>query len=272
MWCGRAAESRRGHALFTISSDIWFMTGKLAVWSNGLGDERIGNGHVHVWYVDLSAADTCVPTPESVLSLDERARAARVVQGENRRRFVVSRAVLRCLLSQYAEVAPEQLRFDYGPHGKPELASTGLAQGLGFNMSHSGDVILYAVARGRSIGIDVEHERPRSNFMRIAERFFSVEECEALHAFPDRDRPSAFYRCWTRKEAYVKARGDGIAAGLDTFSVSMDEEPCLLRSDEGPAEVARWSMADIVVEDGYVSTLCAEGRELIVSHFVWSAR
>ena len=248
------------------------MTGELAVWRTGLGDERIGNGHVHVWYVDLSAADTCVPTPESVLSLDERARAARVIQGENRRRFVVSRAVLRCLLSQYAEVAPEQLRFDYGPHGKPELASTGLAQGLGFNMSHSGDVILYAVARGRSIGIDVEHERPRSNFMRIAERFFSVEECEALHAFPDRDRPSAFYRCWTRKEAYVKARGDGIAAGLDTFSVSMDEEPCLLRSDEGPAEVARWSMADIVVEDGYVSTLCAEGRELIVSHFVWSAR
>ncbi len=272
MWCGRAAESRCGHALFTISSNIWFMTGKLAVWRNGLGDERIENGHVHVWYVDLSAADTCVPTPESVLSLDERARAARVVQGENRRRFVVSRAVLRCLLSQYAEVAPEQLRFDYGPHGKPELASTGLAQGLGFNMSHSGDVILYAVARGRSIGIDVEHERPRSNFMRIAERFFSVEECEALHAFPDRDRPSAFFRCWTRKEAYVKARGDGIAAGLDTFSVSMDEEPCLLRSDEGPAEVARWSMADIVVEDGYVSTLCAEGRELIVSHFVWSAR
>mgnify|MGYP001378143252 CR=1 FL=1 len=272
MWCGRAAESRCGHALFTISSDIWFMTGKLAVWRNGLGDERIGNGHVHVWYVDLSAADTCVPTPESVLSLDERARAARLVQGENRRRFVVSRAVLRCLLSQYAEVAPEQLRFDYGPHGKPELASTGLAQGLGFNMSHSGDVILYAVARGRSIGIDVEHERPRSNFMRIAERFFSVEEYEALHAFPDRDRPSAFFRCWTRKEAYVKARGDGIAAGLDTFSVSMDEEPCLLRSDEGPAEVARWSMADIVVEDGYVSTLCAEGRELIVSHFVWSAR
>ena len=272
MWCGRAAESRCGHALFTISSDIWFMTGKLAVWRNGLGDERIENGQVHVWYVDLSAADTCVPTPESVLSLDERARAARVVQGENRRRFVVSRAVLRCLLSQYAEVAPEQLRFDYGPHGKPELASTGLAQGLGFNMSHSGDVILYAVARGRSIGIDVEHERPRSNFMRIAERFFSVEECEALHAFPDRDRPSAFFRWWTRKEAYVKARGDGIAAGLDTFSVSMDEEPCLLRSDEGPAEVARWSMADIVVEDGYVSTLCAEGRELIVSHFVWSAR
>ena len=272
MWCGRAAESRCGHALFTISSDIWFMTGKLAVWRNGLGDERIGNGHVHIWYVDLSAADTCVPTPESVLSLDERARAARLVQGENRRRFVVSRAVLRCLLSQYAEVAPEQLRFDYGPHGKPELASTGLAQGLGFNMSHSGDVILYAVARGRSIGIDVEHERPRSNFMRIAERFFSVEEYEALHAFPDRDRPSAFFRCWTRKEAYVKARGDGIAAGLDTFSVSMDEEPCLLRSDEGPAEVARWSMADIVVEDGYVSTLCAEGRELIVSHFVWSAR
>ncbi len=247
------------------------MAGKSVVWSNGLGDERIGNEHVHVWRVDLSVADTRVPTLEGVLSLDERARAARVSRGENRRRFVVSRAVLRCLLSQYAEVAPEQLRFGYGPHGKPGLESTGLAQGLGFNVSHSGDVILYAVARGRSIGIDVEYERPRSNFMRIAERFFSIEECEALHAFPERDRPSAFYRCWTRKEAYVKARGDGIAAGLDTFSVSIDEEPCLLRSDEGPAEVARWSMVDIVVEDGYVSALCAEGREVVVSHFVWSA-
>lgn len=272
MWCGKAAESRCGYALFTISSEICFMTGKSAVWSKGLGDEHIGDGHVHVWRVSLSAADTRVPTLESVLSLDERARAARVSQGENRRRFVISRAVLRCLLSQYAEIAPEQLRFDYGPHGKPGLASTGTAQGLDFNMSHSGDMIVYALARGRSIGIDVEYEQPRSNFMRIAERFFSIEECEALHAFPERDRPSAFYRCWTRKEAYVKARGDGIAAGLDTFSVSMDEEPCLLRSDEGPAEVDRWSMANIVVEGGYVSTLCAEGRELIVSHFVWSAR
>ena len=259
MWCGRAAESRCGHALFTISSDIWFMTGKLAVWRNGLGDERIGNGHVHVWYVDLSAADTCVPTPESVLSLDERARAAGMVQGENRRRFVVSRAVLRCLLSQYAEVAPEQLRFDYGPHGKPELASTGLAQGLGFNMSHSGDVILYAVARGRSIGIDVEHERPRSNFMRIAERFFSVEECEALHAFPDRDRPSAFYRCWTRKEAYIKARGDGITAGLDTFGVSLGADAALMSSDEGQAELTRWQMQTLDPAPGYVAALCAEG-------------
>ena len=94
------------------------------MWNNGLGDERIGDGHVHVWRVDLSAADTRIPNLESALSLDERARAARVPLGENRRRFVVSRVVLRCLLSQYAEVAPEQLRFDYGPHGKPELAST----------------------------------------------------------------------------------------------------------------------------------------------------
>lgn len=248
------------------------MTEKPAVWHNGLGDERIGDGHVHVWRVDLSAADTRIPILESALSLDERARAARVPRGENRRRFVVSRAVLRCLLSRYAEVAPEQLRFDYGPHGKPELASTGPARGLSFNMSHSGDVILYAVALGRSVGIDVEYQRHRSNFMRIAERFFSIEECEALHALPERDRPSAFYRCWTRKEAYVKARGDGIAAGLDTFSVSMDEDPCLLRSDEGTAEVARWSMADIVVEDGYVSALCAEGREVVVSRFAWSER
>ena len=248
------------------------MTEIPTAWNRGLGDERMEDGHVHVWHFDLSSADVRTADLESVLSADERARAARLPQADNRRRFVASRAALRCLLSQYATVEPERILFCYGPHGKPELAPAVPALAFGFNMSHSGDVVLYAVARGRPVGIDVEYMRPRSNFMRIAERFFSIEECEALYALPESDRPNAFYRCWTRKEAYVKARGDGIAAGLDTFSVSMGEEALLLRSDEGPAEVARWSMSSISLEDGYVGALCVEGHEATVSYFAWPVR
>lgn len=272
MWCCETVESRCGHALLAISDDIWFMTEISATWNDGCGDELLENGDVHVWRVDLSAAAAYATELECVLSSDERARAARYPLVGNRHRFVVSRAVLRCILSQYAEVAPEQLLFHYGPHGKPALANKGPIAGIGFNMSHSGDMALYAVAFGRAVGIDVEHQRPRENLMRIAERFFSIEECEALHALPEEARANAFYRCWTRKEAYVKARGDGIAAGLDTFSVSIDEVARMLRSDEGPAEVARWTMAGISLGNGYVGALCIEGDEAAVSHFIWSGR
>ncbi len=238
------------------------------IWHTASGDERLDRAQVHVWRADLPTQAACVEHVQDVLSADERARAERYPLAENRRRFVAARALLRHVLSRYADCPPDQLCFAYGEHGKPHLV--GPSNPLEFNMSHSGDVVLYAVARGRAVGVDVEQQRARSNYMRIAERFFSIEEYEALNALPAADQPRAFYRCWTRKEAYVKARGDGIAAGLDTFSVSLDERAAILRSDEGASETARWNMSSLQLGDGYVGALCSEGAECDIAQFAWS--
>lgn len=242
------------------------------IWSLASGDERLESGQVHVWRADVPTESARVEDVQGVLSADEHARAERYPLAESRRRFVAARAVLRHLLAHYAGCSPDQLCFAYGAHGKPHLADDGSLSQLEFNMSHSGDVVLYAIARGRAVGVDVEHLRARGNYMRIAERFFSIEEYEALSALPEEDRPRAFYRCWTRKEAYVKARGDGIAAGLDSFSVSLDERAALLRSDEGTGETARWNMSSLQLGEGYIGALCAEGSDGGIAQFTWSYR
>jgi len=246
------------------------MEEKLDLWNDAPSPVHLQDDYVHVWRANLTVAASHVEELADVLSLDEQARASRYPLMENRRRFIAARAILRTLLAHYVSQPPAELHFSYGPHGKPSLSAETELNSIAFNMSHSGDLALYAVARGRAVGIDVEWQRPRVNFMRIAERFFSIEECEALYALPESARHAAFYRCWTRKEAYVKARGDGIAAGLDTFSVSMDDVACMLRSDEGLGEVARWHLADISLGDEYVGALCAEGAGVSIARFVWS--
>jgi 4'-phosphopantetheinyl transferase len=162
------------------------------------------------------------------------------------------------------------LEFSYGEHGKPALAGRWGAADLHFNMSHSRAVALCAVARGQQVGVDVEHPRDQVNFERIAERFFSLEEFEALMELPAPKRRRAFYNIWTRKEAYVKTRGDGIAAGLGTFSVSSTGPAELLRSDEGREEVERWRLLTLDLDGDYVAALCAEGRDWTLSTYQWA--
>ena len=128
-------------------------------------------------------------------------------------------------------------------------------------MSHSHELALYAIACNREVGVDVEWMRPQVAHEQIAARFFSLEEQEALVQVPTEERRAAFYNIWTRKEAYVKARGDGIAAGLGTFAVSLGAEAALLRSDEGRDEVERWKLMALKLADGYVAALCGAGVE-----------
>jgi 4'-phosphopantetheinyl transferase len=214
---------------------------------------------VHVWQVRLDRPESALRRMSRLLSADETERAERFRVERVRHRFVLGRGVLRMILGRYAGRHPAHLRFRYGEHGKPALADGG---DLCFNVSHSDSLALYAVARGREIGVDVERLRPLPRAERIAERFFSLPERAALRATPSERRLEAFYTCWTRKEAYIKARGDGLGHPLDRFAVSIAPgEPARLwaAGEADGGEIARWSLDAVPPAPGYVAALVARG-------------
>ena len=155
------------------------------------------------------------------LAADEQARAERFHFERDREHFIVARGVLRAILGRYLNRAPERLSFCYGAHGKPALAGEAGADAIRFNVSHSHGVALYAVTRGREVGIDLERIRFDLAVLEIAERFFSRREVATLRTLPTEAQRQAFFRCWTRKEAYIKARGEGLSLPLDQFDVSL---------------------------------------------------
>lgn len=212
---------------------------------------------VDVWRVRLDGP--MPPDPEGTLSADERRRAASFLFPRHRRAFVRARASLRAILARYLGEGPEHLGFVLGPHGKPELADPKSA--LRFNLSHSGGLALLAVSRAREVGVDVEALRPVPDAEAIAERFFSPAESAALRLLPTEQRLLAFFRCWTSKEAYLKAIGDGLAKPLDGFDVAVDPgAPArLLRVACDREEARRWSLLALDAGPGYVATLSAAG-------------
>ena len=223
-------------------------------WATPSSWPLLSDDEIHVWCVELDAAGE-VAELAAGLSAEESERASGLLTGTHQRRFVVARGMLRQLLGLYLDQDPGAVAFSRGAHGKPFLQKGGLH----FNVSHTHELALYAIARNREVGIDVEWPRPQVAHEQIAARFFSLEEQEALAQVPDEARRAAFYNIWTRKEAYVKARGDGIAAGLGTFAVSLGAEAVLLRSDEGRDEVERWKLMALEPATGYVAALCGAG-------------
>jgi 4'-phosphopantetheinyl transferase len=213
-------------------------------------------GEVHVWSVALDLPDADVGVLGGVLAEDELLRAGRIRSEDGRRRAVVSRASLRALLGRYLGRAPAEIAFAAGPEGKPRLEDAGAA--LRFNLSHSADLALVAVAREAEVGIDVEHVRPRDDLAGLARRTFAEAEREAIDADGDRDR--AFYRHWVAKEAYVKATGHGVRS-LRSFEVLLEapEGARLVHVGGDPAEAARWTLALLEPGEGYVGAVVAEG-------------
>jgi 4'-phosphopantetheinyl transferase len=231
---------------------------------------ELAHGEVQLWEASLDQDTRVVEETGYTLSADERARADRYCFDRDRRRFVACRAILRAILSHYVGRPAQALRFRYGPRGKPALESDG---GLRFNVSHSHGRALFAVAHGREVGVDVERIRPLSGAERIAERFFSPPEVHALRAVPSGTaRLESFFTCWTRKEAYVKARGEGLGHPLDGFCVTIrPEAPARLASVGGrdEQEIARWSLAGLPQEPGYVAALAVEGHDWRLSSGRW---
>ena len=196
----------------------------------------------------------------TTLEKDELDRADRFHFEKDRRAFVVSRGFLRHVLGRYLATKPEALRFSYGPYGKPALNGEHKDSSLKFNMSHSRGVGLVAVGEAKELGVDVEYIRADFATEDIARRFFSPREVSAFSALPSDLRVGAFFRCWTRKEAYIKAIGRGLSQPLDGFDVTLEPEvpPALLRTDDDDA--SRWSLSDIDVGSDYAAALVCEGQ------------
>jgi 4'-phosphopantetheinyl transferase len=182
-------------------------------------DLALSSTDIHVWRVAPDQPERIVQQLHLALSTDEQARASRFHFERDRTRFVVGHGALRVILGRYLGLEPDQVRFEYGPHGKPLLAPPG-SNGLCFNASHSQGLGLCAVAQQREIGVDLEHMHPVADAEQIAERFFSAQENAALRALPANQRQEAFFNCWTRKEAFIKAVGDGLSHLLNQLGVT----------------------------------------------------
>jgi 4'-phosphopantetheinyl transferase len=218
---------------------------------------------VHVWTASRDASDDVVGAMRAVLNDDERRRADRFAFAHDRLRFAVARGLLRTILGQYLARSPESLRFVANAHGKPGL-DPALERDLAirFNLAHSGPWVVYALTLGREIGVDIERVRPEFGGLAIAERFFAPGEIATLQGLPDDSRSLAFFHGWTRKEAYIKAKGKGLALPLDEFEVAIDPDrpAALLATLADPLEAARWTLRELAVEPGYVAAVCVEGQ------------
>ena len=166
---------------------------------------------------------------------------------------------------------PQQLRFDYTPFGKPHLATDLAQRPVQFNVSHSGELLLIAIVAGRAVGIDVEQIRTDLEVEAIAVHFFSSNEQRVLAKLPGALQVGAFFDCWARKEAYIKARGEGLSLPLDQFDVSLmpGEEARLIETRPDPAEAQRWSLASLDVAEGYKAALAVEGAGWTLNCWDW---
>ena len=207
---------------------------------------------VQVWATDL-VRDEAPFWP--LLSLDERVKAERFRFERHRRRFVVARGVLRQLLGSYLAIAPEVVAFTYSDHGKPALDSRHNQFDLQFNMSHSHETAVYAFCVGVPVGIDVEWvQRPLTDAKQIVNRFFSPREAAEWQSLPAEFQMEAFFNGWTRKEAFIKAVGEGLSFPLNEFDVTLrPDEPAFIRQIRGSVEAAaNWTLTSFVLDGGYV--------------------
>lgn len=216
---------------------------------------RLEASEVHIWRFGLDVPRDRLDRFEATLNIEERARADRF-RGEGlRKKFVAGRGALRSLLGSYLGRNPADVRLRYGVHGKPILEDD--PGGLSFNLAHSGDVALCAFSNGRAVGVDIEIERPLENGANIIKRFFSTSEQAAFHALPASERLRGFYLGWTRKEAFLKATGTGLATRLDSFDVNLDpsEAPRILRVDEASNGPGNWNIYHLDPLCGYAGAL-----------------
>jgi 4'-phosphopantetheinyl transferase len=231
----------------------------------------LAENEVHVWRALLEVPLSTINFLQQVLSNEEIERAKRFYFEKDRRCWTVARGVLRMLLGQYLGIGPGEVQFATNDYGKPSIAFPAYGVRLHFNLSHSGDRALYAFAYDRQVGIDVEYMRANIDCEALAKSFFSPYECGILQALPAAMQSEVFFQCWSRKEAYIKARGKGLSIPLDQFDVSLKpgEPAALLGSREDPQATARWSLHALAPGNDYAGTLVVEGSNYYLSCWQW---
>jgi 4'-phosphopantetheinyl transferase len=244
----------------SMTSDLRLVLREYRGEASDVAPSTLPLNELHVWHWEL----TCPPQETeklwNILADDERQRAQRFHFAKLRDAFVINRGRLRSLLAGYLSKAPEQLVFAYTLHGKPSLPD---GAELRFNLSHTEGRAALAVVQGREIGIDVEQIRTQADARKIAERFFSERERLALREFSGEALDRAFFRCWTRKEAYIKAKGEGLSIPLHQFDVSLgeDEPAVVLGTRPDSEECKRWQLYELALSSGCAAALAVAAPE-----------
>jgi 4'-phosphopantetheinyl transferase len=220
---------------------------------------RLDGDGVHIWYLGLrdpNERDTAL-FRES-LSAGELERASRFRFEKHRAQFVLTRGTLRSLLGHYLGASPREISFHYSKHDKPSLAEAANLRNIHFNVSHTEGMAIFGFTLGRRIGVDIENLRTDFHAEEIAERFFAVTERSALREIPPAARYEAFFRIWTRKEAYIKALGEGLSHPLHQFDVSLDEAAALLATRPDSLEAERWHLENLSIAPGFIAAAAVE--------------
>jgi 4'-phosphopantetheinyl transferase len=241
-------------------------------WLPAPPDVQLSPYEIHVWSASLDVGRPRLQSLLRTLSQDEIEKAGRFRFAKDRDRFVVGRGLLRAILGRYLNERPEQLQFCYGPYGKPALVAQLERGGIHFNVSHSQDQVLYAIAPDRRVGIDLEYVRRIPEAGDIVERYFSSHERSVFRALAPDVQLGAFFRGWTCKEAFIKATGHGFRLAPDRFDVAIapGEPARLLNVSTDLAEVCRWSLYELLPAPGYIGALAAEGQDWHLRRWLWT--
>ena len=228
-------------------------------WANPPTKLKLREGEADIWIADLEVGETLGRLFFSLLSADEIQRAKSFRFDRHRVNFIAARGILRSLIARYLQRSASEVIFQYGPFGKPELLNDPV---LRFNISHSDNLAIFAFTRKRAIGVDLEFIRQDIDLQDIAARFLSSNEIRAITALPEKERASAFYNCWVRKEAFIKAVGKGVSFPLDQFEVSLDpNEPARLISIGGnEKDIHKWTLCPLYPADNFAGALAIEGN------------
>jgi len=223
---------------------------------------------VHIWRIALDIPANPIAELKETLTPDERQRAERFYFEKDRKRFIACRGLLRQILARYLNLAPEQLRFAYGSHGKPELANTNIGDRIFFNVSHSQDLALFAITKARFVGIDLEYRRPMPDAQQLAKRFFSHREYEIISSLLPPQQEEMFFRIWTVKEAFLKATGEGLV-GLQQVEVSLipDESVNLEIMENDSLTSKHWFCRELNLARNYIGALVVEGNDWDLHYF-----
>ncbi len=249
---------------FTMPNDIF--------WPLPPDGLSLGASDVHVWAAHLDPDPDALARLANILSTEEQARASRFRFERHRNRFIIARAVLRSLVATYLDCAPDELQFEYGPNGKPALATPFAESGLSFNLAHSEDLALVAVTQLGPIGVDVEKIRPVSDADKLVARFFSARETALFQSLPAAQKNNAFFNLWTRKEAWLKATGEGIAHSLNRVEVTFlpNEASRLIALPEGSGPSEAWILRELLPGRGFVGAVALPNLQCSICNFQFS--
>jgi len=242
-------------------------------WSAAPKDKDLREGEVHVWLANLELEIYSMPKFLRDLSLAERTRAQRLRFDQDRRRFVISKGVLRNLVSKYTDIDPHEIQFSIGPSGKPELAERlqDKRAPLHFNQAHSGHLGIYAFSKHRLVGVDVEEVRPFPDMDQVASLLFSSHEMVVFQSLGPEEKERAFFSTWTHKEAFVKALGKGLTLPLNHFEIARVHGGLarIVQNHSQPAKPLNWFVNDIQISAQFSAAVCVEGESWKLRCLKW---